>query len=955
MTNNQNRLLIASQQQSQPQQQQQQQQRQNQSSTTTSNDKSPNSGSTTNNVDDENDPSSAAENQLSVDDDFDLYWREEARNPHRNRIRIGRQYQATVPALLKKGDKDARKLHELETMTFCPKKASRVSDSELDHYFAIAKSLNIFANLVETRSLLGRDVTIADLNHIRHKEGLSLASVIQPTRQTANYSLVTTSNSTLSTSASAPPNQLSSTNSPTSPSTPTKSSNEPTSSGSKLQTQPESGIQEQQPIEQQCINEQEKITLNQPLMRALSHFISLHHPCHHDAQCKKLTKEAPLEENSLAPVLRHGSFSGKETKNRISRSAAKQLAEAKNDENNLSDNQAGDANSQSAAFDDWTREEVELFSKAIEVCGKNFGSIKKDFLPSKSVKSIVEYYYIGYRDSSDGSRKKSSVEANDGCSSPDKCVANNNGSGNGGGGSSNNGSKNKGDGTNNIATSTTTTAPTPHAPTPNTKTGASTSRNSSSNNNTNSKSDSNNLDKKTNTGMIASNDNTNKQFINESKDLFKSHILKQENFEIDPATNSIMTGSNNIDKRMSVYNFDDDNNKDEPVIEMSMDNSRPGPEVRPLKAKPVLPSISADPDADSDGGSLKFFMDGKMVLKLNACQDQQQGMDKCQWVQSNDKPNSSSNRQKRYLKRGNPGEKAPSNGSSQNGSVIESSPSSQTTQDDMKVNKNDYYKFIKNMNMDEDSKESMNSSSTVSQHQDQMQQSMQNFNSNNNNMNNINMNNNINNINTGNNYNTNNNNIIVNNNNNINNNNNNNSSNSNQNRSQKRQKVKNSPKTTQITSSPNTASDLYNGLASNSQVGLVNPNFAFQRDPNMMNPANNPMINQAMPWLQANHIAMAAAILGGLPGFPGGPVMQHNMPNLNAPTSVAGPPPMPSSMNMNQNIGMNSQLINNNNTHLNPVTSKPMDLSLEHNISPKSPQKTTTNNRSRSRQVPRNA
>lgn len=120
------------------------------------------------------------ENPLSVDTDFDSYWEEEARNPHRNRIRIGRQYQASVPAVLKQDDKDQRNLEHLETLSFCPKESAKVSDSELDHYFTVAKSLNLFANLVETRSLLGRDVTMADLNHIRRREGLSLASVIQP-------------------------------------------------------------------------------------------------------------------------------------------------------------------------------------------------------------------------------------------------------------------------------------------------------------------------------------------------------------------------------------------------------------------------------------------------------------------------------------------------------------------------------------------------------------------------------------------------------------------------------------------------------------------------------------------------------------------------------------------------------------------------------------------------------
>ena len=44
---------------------------------------------------------------------------------------------------------------------------------------------------------------------------------------------------------------------------------------------------------------------------------------------------------------------------------------------------------------EWNSNEVKLFSRALEVCGKNFGAIKKDFLPWKSVKSIIEHYYLG--------------------------------------------------------------------------------------------------------------------------------------------------------------------------------------------------------------------------------------------------------------------------------------------------------------------------------------------------------------------------------------------------------------------------------------------------------------------------------------------------------------------------------------------------------------------------------
>ena len=44
---------------------------------------------------------------------------------------------------------------------------------------------------------------------------------------------------------------------------------------------------------------------------------------------------------------------------------------------------------------EWTINETELFTKAYEICGKNFSAIKKDYLPWKPVKSIIQRYYLG--------------------------------------------------------------------------------------------------------------------------------------------------------------------------------------------------------------------------------------------------------------------------------------------------------------------------------------------------------------------------------------------------------------------------------------------------------------------------------------------------------------------------------------------------------------------------------
>lgn len=481
-----------------------------------------------------NDDREAAENELSVDTDFDAFWEEEARNPNRNRIRIGRQYQATVPPLIKTtGEKEKMKLEELETLSFCPKKSAHISDSELEHYFTIAKSLNLFASLVETRSLLGRDVTIADLNHIRHKEGLNLAAVIQSQRHQQSQSSVSSStnaingsNLTTSTSSTQPPDPAPA----------------PTLASSKDINNSNVAATEQSHVDS---------NYNQPFIKALTHFISLHHPCYHVENCKKMHKESAS--TALLP---------KEVKLGRSRSSIKQLIE------NSNDNQT----------ESWTQEDIELFSKATEICGKNFSSIKREFLPSKSVKSILEYYYIGTKDNGEGKRKpgQSSDSTNEACSSTSKA------------------------------------------------------------------------------GIDAS--------------------------------------------LMSVYNFDE-------FKEESPPSNTVETEVKPLKAKPVVPSSATSlQPTHSNVGSLKFFMDGQLVLKLNACHEQLEG-ERCQWVESGEKAESSlSQKQKRYTKRTN-SRLTNCESSIHNGSRSNSIVSSYQDEEDSKQDE---------LSADEDSKES-NASTTPNQ------------------------------------------------------------------------------------------------------------------------------------------------------------------------------------------------------------------------------------------------
>lgn len=44
-------------------------------------------------------------------------------------------------------------------------------------------------------------------------------------------------------------------------------------------------------------------------------------------------------------------------------------------------------------MDQWSPLDERIFVRALQVCGKNFSAIKKDYLPWKSVRSIIDYYY----------------------------------------------------------------------------------------------------------------------------------------------------------------------------------------------------------------------------------------------------------------------------------------------------------------------------------------------------------------------------------------------------------------------------------------------------------------------------------------------------------------------------------------------------------------------------------
>lgn len=100
----------------------------------------------------------------------------------------------------------------------------------------------------------------------------------------------------------------------------------------------------------------------QTALRGLSDFVTSHHGCHHDAGCQ------------VGPTLPCH----------------------------------------------WTPTEASLFARALDECGKNFGAIKKDFLPWKPVKSLIEFYYQGRMP-----KQEDDDQQGAGCSSGANCSGSN--------------------------------------------------------------------------------------------------------------------------------------------------------------------------------------------------------------------------------------------------------------------------------------------------------------------------------------------------------------------------------------------------------------------------------------------------------------------------------------------------------------------------------------------------
>ena len=232
----------------------------------------------------------------------------------------------------------------------------------------------------------------------------------------------------------------------------------------------------------------------------------------------------------------------------------------------------------------WSTEEAKIFAKALQVCGKNFSAIKKDFLPWKSVRSIIEFYY--YSIDKDTEQKKKIRNSDKKNKSPlDE-------------------NKKK--------------------------------KNSKENEPENKKSDDKQDVQETSNGN-GDNLTTESQTDNYSN---QEETSKDDNNNTD--SNTSVNNKRSTTSPNSSIVADDIAFKAINGNHLNTDHKRnnvPGQEVRPIKAKPILQSDFAVGDDNlalnnSTLGSLNLYLHGELVLKLNA-QQQDSGQ---KWVESMEVP-----------------------------------------------------------------------------------------------------------------------------------------------------------------------------------------------------------------------------------------------------------------------------------------------------------------------------
>ncbi|KAH9404784.1 Metastasis-associated protein mta1, partial [Tyrophagus putrescentiae] len=350
---------------------------------------------------------------------FDAFWDEEARNPNRNRIRIGRQYQAQVAPILKSGESDGRRLEDLETLTWNPH--NPLSATQLRDYFAIAQSIGLFVQAVDTCHEGGLDEEEDDLEEDLQEERPFEILRLDPT--TTNSSEVD-ANSIFSTGNHHHHQNQSKAGS--------SSSSNAAAAASELHTKASITTRQQRLQQQQKSSVESaeagvgggsgtsgnasssssssssslsplKHTTNtriQTAFKGLSHFIAAHHsPAKDGKRCKlsALTSTAPSTSSASS------SSSTTTPSPTLTTSADAVTAAAGHSHSQPSQNppinlgeseQFSSKTLSSLLLGVWSPAEAKIFARALTVCGKNFSAIKKDHLPWKSVHSIIEFYYL---------------------------------------------------------------------------------------------------------------------------------------------------------------------------------------------------------------------------------------------------------------------------------------------------------------------------------------------------------------------------------------------------------------------------------------------------------------------------------------------------------------------------------------------------------------------------------
>lgn len=106
-----------------------------------------------------------------------------------------------------------------------------------------------------------------------------------------------------------------------------------------------------------------------------------HHPGHHDAGCQKVPNKNTVNQSSTS-----GASSSFVNTNWLATAAGSWDSKEEGESRTGSGGASCSSLLGGLARCEWTPQEADLFAKALEVCGKNFGAIKKEFV--RSIKKI---------------------------------------------------------------------------------------------------------------------------------------------------------------------------------------------------------------------------------------------------------------------------------------------------------------------------------------------------------------------------------------------------------------------------------------------------------------------------------------------------------------------------------------------------------------------------------------